>query len=104
MNKIGSYYCGKNIVYDILVDYENNKFYTKDNTEILEFDKEDLIYCLTNPWDSIYTFEDEDGVHYNSIVYDFIWIDIYGKDLKELFNILSFCFKPNNEESSDNNV
>ena len=62
--------------------------------KVLRFSWEKAVMVLSNPWDKVTHYSDDNGEHYQCIVYDFIWIDIWAESIEELFNMIASMIHP----------
>lgn len=86
MKEIGELYNSESM--KIMETDEGEYVVQRENGETIPLTGEDAYCYLCKPWDSVNTYTDEDGIHWRSIVYDSIWIDVWAPDLKQLLNLV----------------
>lgn len=69
----------------------------KDLPENAIFTWEKAVMMLSNPWDIVTHYKNEQGEHYNCIIYDFVWIDIWADTVQELFNLIARLIHPDSK-------
>ena len=69
-----------------------------DIPKVLKFPWERAVILLSNPWDKIRHYSDDKGEHYNCIVYDFIWVDVWAENIEELFNLIASLIYPGDDD------
>lgn len=102
MDKVGVLFVAKE--WDILMDDDCNFFVKNDELgELKTFSPEDAIMFICKPWsyNAVSYYEDENGFHhYHCIVYDWIYIDIFAKDITSLFRLMAQMLQPSDELES----
>lgn len=113
LKPVGEYYDG--VYYDIhQVDY--NGFWlrlrpeqedsttkvkiepNKDTPELISIPWQRAVLLLSNPFHKVDYFQDEMGHHYQCIIYDGIWIDIWADTVDKLMNIISDMIYPDEDD------
>lgn len=85
--KIGTLY-DFGIVWDIVRGKDLEYYLIDNNGKFEKFLWKERLFFLSEPWNRIDYFENELGVHYQSIVQDACFIDIFAKDISTLLNII----------------